>query len=301
MKRVAQLLILILCFTQGVGASAASPQSLSEVCQPGYLKTYESDLYDLLTRYRSLDLRRGNQLEFIATLDRYIAKTQIGVDLLNCRQGLPFRVSFSEGYEMAVNSEYDSQGNLVDLNLNFGLSSSALTALFTYQHELRHICQKGQSQELWKQYYAKYNSLSAREKLYYSARKDAKQKGIPNSEFDELDGRIRRQNLMGEVDGFYFQLQQFTLTAQKSPAICGFSQAQDYLMMEQDYNDGIFAQVNLSSYVRNYANNDPQIFVVDSPLRSYLDQSTNQTFLMRTLHSEIQNFLIVNSIPYFLY
>ena len=68
--------------------------------------------------------------------------------------------------------------------------------------------------------------------------------------------------------------------------------------MERDLRDGIFAQVNLNFYVASYDPNDSEIFVVDSPLRTYPDRSLNTTFSMRTLHPEIVNFLLENSIPY---
>lgn len=290
--------LLILMFATAQTASAYAPQTLAELCQPGFQKTYEPDLEELLTRFGSLELRRANPEGFIADLNRYISKTEAGAELLKCREGLPYRVSFIEAGAMGVDREYDRQGNLAGLNMSFDLSLSALTALFTYAHELRHVCQTGRSQELWKTYYAKFNSLTPREKLYYSNRQDAKQKGIPNAEFETLRGKILRANLTGEVDAFHFQLQEFTKTALKSPALCRFRQAQGYVAMERDLRDGIFAQVNLNFYVASYDPNDSEIFVVDSPLRTYPDRSLNTTFSMRTLHPEIVNFLLENSIPY---
>jgi hypothetical protein len=184
--------------------------------------------------------------------------------------------------------------------LTFSLVMRPLNAIYNYAHELMHVCHRDEARPLWKSMYVKFNSLSRAEKYYYSGAQDAKERGIPNPEFEEIQARILRNNLISELDSFKYQLQSYTEQARTSPGLCEKSETAQYTAMEADWRKGIFAQVTLSGYVAGLDNADARVFDPASALLSYEDKASRTSFQMRTFHPEIVAFINASGIPYFL-
>ena len=289
------LLQLMISFT-------AFGASLGEACRtPATSDTPLSRAFDqAISRFATREARALAPRAYVEALDAVLANSPYA-ELLNCQTGLPYELAFQDPQngdaDMFVSADYGPLGEITKIELSLNLVKPVSVALFTYLHELVHVCQKRQSQDLLRRYFAVRGKLKPRERYYYSTRKDAHARGVRNLEYEAAEAVVARENYVGEIEAFHaMYLAYLEFIPQGLTRLCTEPSYRHYAQMEADLVAGQFAQTILNSYSENDA--DPALYIPESSLRSYFDGATGQNFLMRRLNDTILEFITKLGIPY---
>lgn len=267
----------------------SNPILLPKFCAEQTSRALEPALQDLFDRYPDTESRSKNPQGFVADIDKVIRRMPYA-EILSCRDKVPYQLTFlpveDGASSMFVNAKYSRAGEMTSVTLNFNLAKSTPGVFFSYLHELKHVCQKYDTQELVKYQYQEYAKLTPIEKYYYSTREDAKIKGTPNAEFQKVYDDVRRLNFLNEIEAFHTQFLRFRQTTEtNSPGLCNSTNLWMYIAMEKDLLMGHFAQNIMSSYMNGVKDDDPAFFISNSPLVTYYDQGAKNQYQMRELNS----------------
>jgi|GEM_PF-5077197 len=278
MANMTWLLALILFFKPQVVRANPFVDQIHKYCAQGSPASEGNELSRILDKlqddFKGLDARANNPMAYVAALDDAIAHSGSAA-IPRCREtlrqaGFAYRIDFENpaaGCQVMFVTDDDNK----TVTLHFNLNKSVQRALFTYLHEMVHVCQTA-------------------ERLAQSN-----------------EGDITRFQMFGEVQAFYSMIAAYRELLPLSPRLCRDEDlacssnavlSEAYISSELQIERGDFAQ----SIVNNYSVNFDQqrksyLFAMPGPLHSYPANYLEPAFNLRALDPRFMELLKRLPIP----
>jgi hypothetical protein len=242
---------------------------IRRVCQQPTPPASQTELGRLLEKvqddFKDEDARVKKRESFVKALDEVIARTSLA-RIARCpeeiaMEGYSYKLSFHDPAEGNKNMTVGQNGK--EVTLTFNLTKSVQRVLFTYLHEMTHVCQ------------------------------------APRLRTSTSVGEVVRLKMQGEVSAYYNMLLAYRELLPLSPRLCrdeggraGPDPLHDfYLEMEKSLEDGSFAQVVVDAYMPTYKKFEAELLDLTSPVHEYYSPELKAKFQMHSLNRRFKELL----------